>query len=120
MKTSSSAAITGTLGVVLGFLVWVLSPRLTGFREPWDAAWPFYSIVVFLTGMVCALIRRKIDVAGFLGVWVGQILALLTMFSTVDWLGVGIISTLVFGAINYLPGSILGFLLLKVVQTRES
>lgn len=115
MKTSSSLVITVILGVIIGFLVWALSPRLTGFKEPWDAAWPFYSIVIFLTGMVFTLIRGRVDAIGFLGLWVGQILGLLIVQGA-SWLGMGIISTLVFGAINYLPGSILGFLLLKTTK----
>lgn len=43
-------------GLVLGAMVWALSPALTGKVEPWDAEGTYYYVCLLLAGFVAALI----------------------------------------------------------------
>lgn len=69
------------LSVVLGFLIWWLSPQLTGRREPWDADSNYYWVALliagFLPGCFCATRFWRWGVGAFLGQCVGLAVAVL-------------------------------------------
>jgi len=84
---------------ITGFLLWALSPAITGHNEPWDAPYPFYSIVLIGAGALWALIRRRREPVGILGVWLGQVLALCVL----PWLDR---SAVIVGAVTTAVGSL--------------
>jgi len=86
--------ITFGLSVLLGFLIWALSPTILGRAEPWDSPYPFYSMVFISGGALIALIERKSDALCGLGAWVGQLLALGTLPGMAHgWFPIGVITT---------------------------
>ena len=40
------------LSIILGLLIWLLSPQLTGRREPWDAKSNYYWIALLVAGFI--------------------------------------------------------------------
>ena len=90
--------------LVAGSLLWALSPMVVHRREPWDAEWPFYLIVVVAAGMLSRILggRWRETVLGF---WLGQVAAI-AMLGTADQrasLPVGVVTTGV-GSLLTLPG----------------
>jgi len=67
------------IGVILGLLIWVLSPILTGELEPWDAQKnaKYYPIALFLCGFIACIPYPHKYLSATFGVFVGQILFLL-------------------------------------------
>lgn len=81
--------------VISGFGVWASSPYITGRGEPWDADFPFYSIVLVVAGIIVGFLSpRKIWIC-FLGVWLGQLcaLAILPLPGGDGWFLLGAITT---------------------------
>ena len=64
---------------LLTFLIWASSPLLYGVVEPWDTPYPFYSITAFLGGTVVGYSFRGTLLPAFVGAWLGQVVALLTL-----------------------------------------
>jgi hypothetical protein len=60
------------LGILLGALIWALSPTLTGLREPWDGAFTYYVGSLLLAGAVSALPCPRYWWWGTIGVYAGQ------------------------------------------------
>ena len=81
--TCNTTKYAFTLSIGLGLLTWVLSPLLTGQREPWDASGPYYMISLFTAGFVPSLIEPRRFWAWPIGVYLGQVLFLLG--ATVFW-----------------------------------
>lgn len=77
-ETSMKEAGAMAVAVAAGFLVWALSPRLTGQPLPWDATWPFYSLVLLGAGAIASQLGRRMWV-GFAATWAGQVVALFTL-----------------------------------------
>lgn len=97
--TNSSTTFKLAPGALVGaflFLVWALSPTLTGRVEPWDADWPYYSTAILLAGLLVGIAFRRALLSAYIGAWVGQILALMTLPS-VDrsWWYRGVLATAV-------------------------
>lgn len=69
------------LSVLLGFLIWWLSPQLTGRREPWDAKSNYYWVALliagFLPGCFCAIRFWRWGVGAYLGQCAGLPVAVL-------------------------------------------
>jgi hypothetical protein len=86
--------IAFAVAVIFGFGVWAASPYVVGRREPWDANFPFYSVILIVTGLIVGwLLPRKIWLC-FLGVWLGQVFALAVLpGGQSGWLLLGIITT---------------------------
>lgn len=99
---------------VSGFLVWALSPSLAGTPLPWDASWPFYSIVFLVTGLIVAQFARIMWLA-VIGAWAGQLVALImlpldrtvNMWGEEAWWTLGVVGTGV-GSLIVVAGWILG------------
>ncbi len=109
---------------VVGFGVWAFSPRLVDTPLPWDADWPFYSMILLGTGFLVSLITIK-PWLGFFGVWTGQIVALLVlpldtttnMLGPTAWWVLGVVSTGV-GALILVVGWHLGKTLFRRRKNR--
>ena len=54
------------------FIVWALSPWLTGFSEPWDAPGIYYPVALFLAGTASGVITGKPLWAHYTGGVFGQ------------------------------------------------
>ena len=67
------------LASALSFALWALSPALTGRVEPWDAAFPFYSIGAVIVGGIVGLAFPRRLAAAYFGAWLGQLVALLVL-----------------------------------------
>lgn len=88
------------ISATAGFLVWALAPTLVGVPLPWDAAWPFYSLMMGMAGLAAAQLSAR----GWICVgaaWAGQIVALVAlpldrstnMFGVGAWWVLGVVST---------------------------
>ena len=65
------------VGVGLGALIWLLSPVVTGRREPWDASGGYYIGALLGAGILGGLVAPTHWGAAALGVFAGQVLVLL-------------------------------------------
>src|SRR5215208_3097677 len=65
------------VGVGLGALIWLLSPAVTGRREPWDAAGGYYYGALLGAGLLGGLAAPAHWGTIAIGVFVGQALVLL-------------------------------------------
>lgn len=63
------------LSVLLGALIWFLSPLLTGHREPWDADSPLYPCALVAAGFIPACFSARRFWLWAVGAWLGQIIA---------------------------------------------
>ena len=79
MRATHKTPILLGVSVILGALVWFLSPALTGHREPWDADSLFYHCGVFLAGFIPACFSARRFWLWALGAWLGQMLAFLVL-----------------------------------------
>ena len=65
------------IGGGLGAAIWLLSPLLTGRREPWDAEGPYYAVALLGAGVLGALLAPQHWRSIPLGVFLGQAAVLL-------------------------------------------
>jgi hypothetical protein len=107
-------ALVVLVGAGIGYALWVTAPALVKTQQPWDAAWPYYSAVLIAFGSFVRLVTSADYAAVFLGLWSGQIFAILGLYSPHYWGGplaqasIGTISTGVGSLISllgYLAGS---------------
>ena len=100
------------------FLVWAASPWLFAVAEPWDAAYPFYTLAALLGGALLGL-RFRAPIPSFLGAWAGQVLALLVLPGhDRSWLMLGVVTTAI-GSLLVLAGSLPGTLLRGRAKARD-
>ncbi len=109
--------------ILLGFLIWALSPSLLGEAEPWDSPYPFYSIVLFSGGALIALLNGKSHPLCGPGVWLGQVIALCTL-PGIDrgWIMLGIFTTALGSLFAVLGNVIIGLIgaFLRWLQQQHS
>ena len=96
MRVSTNTIYSFTaiiFSLLLGFSVWWLSPTFTHHVEPWDAAFPFYWMTLFIGGALIAIISRQNILVCAFGVWIGQIVAL-SFLPGLDrsWIVLGVIT----------------------------
>jgi len=65
------------LGLGLGAAIWLLSPLVTGRREPWDAEGPYYLAALFGSGILGGLFAPQHWLSAAVGIFGGQTLMLL-------------------------------------------
>ncbi len=65
-------------GFILGALIWMYSPSMTGEFEPWDAKGGYYTGSLFLAGVVAALLSPRHFWLAPVGVYIGQFVYLFT------------------------------------------
>lgn len=84
------------IAAIAGALVWVLSPWLTGQREPWDAAGIYYPSALLVTGVVAGFLTPRPLWAHYVGALVGQLLYILLISGFDPLLAVGLIFLLLY------------------------
>ena len=70
--------------VFLGALIWLLSPLLTGHREPWDASPSYYYSALVIAGFVPACLSARRFWLWAAGAWLGQLLAFAFLLARSD------------------------------------
>jgi hypothetical protein len=65
------------LGLALGAGIWLLSPVVTGNREPWDAEGGYYPGALLLAGIVGGLAAPQYWAGVAIGIFAGQAVVLL-------------------------------------------
>ena len=65
------------IGLVLGAAVWLLSPAITGHREPWDAPGVYYAGALLVGGALGGLLVPGHWVEVTIGIFAGQSLVML-------------------------------------------
>jgi hypothetical protein len=65
------------IGVGLGAAIWLLSPLITGRREPWDAEGGYYVAALLGAGVVAGVLAPGQWFSVALGVFGGQVVVLL-------------------------------------------
>ena len=63
------------LAVILGALIWLLSPLFTGQREAWDAQSPYYDCALLLAGFLPACLSARRFWLWAVAAWLGQLAA---------------------------------------------
>ena len=64
------------LGIALGVAIWLLSPFITGHREPWDAEAGYYFIALLLAGILGGLVSPEAWGSVAIGIFAGQAVVL--------------------------------------------
>lgn len=65
------------IGVGLGAAIWLISPFITGRREPWDAEGLYYPAALLGAGVLGGVLMPRQWLSGAVGVFVGQVVVLL-------------------------------------------
>ncbi len=86
--------------IIIGFLIWYLSPFLTGKKEPWDAQSPYYSLSLFMGGFIFGVIRPKKVWLFPIGILIGQILFGIIMVGF--YFFAGLIFLVLFSSLSFL------------------
>lgn len=73
MKTSASDTIGFLVGALAGFLLWVVSLRLTSRPEPWDGNPAGYRLALLLIGLGVTFATRGRIRSPYLGAVLGQV-----------------------------------------------
>jgi len=77
------ARVSALAGAAVGFVVWLVAPWVAGQAEPWDAAYPLYSITLISSGILLGLLgprpRRLGWLTAWIGAWAGQVAALVLL-----------------------------------------
>jgi hypothetical protein len=73
MKTTSKSPLLFGLSALLGALIWLLSPVLTGQREAWDASPAYYYSALIVAGFIPACLSARRFWLWAAGAWVGQL-----------------------------------------------
>lgn len=69
------------LVVILGFLIWVLSPYIAGTKSAWNANF-YYLPAVFIVGLISGFLAPRSFGRSFLAMYIGQFLGLLSFALT--------------------------------------
>jgi hypothetical protein len=73
MKATSTSPLLFGLSALLGGLIWLLSPVLTGQQEPWDASPSYYCSGLVVAGFIPACLSARRFWLWAAGAWVGQL-----------------------------------------------
>ena len=65
------------IGLGLGAAIWLISPLITGRREPWDAEGGYYIGALLLTGTIGGVLAPHHWLSLVFGIFGGQVLVLL-------------------------------------------
>ena len=101
------AILTVIVATVISAAIWFLSPYVTGYREPWDAAGLYYVVSLVVGGLVSGLLAPKPVWAHYMGSVSGQ-LAYELLFLQLDALFVVGLGFLLVYSLLFLFGAFLG------------
>ena len=65
------------MGLAIGAAIWLLSPLITGRREPWDAEGGYYAGALLASGLLGGLLLPERSGGLVAGIFVGQVVVLL-------------------------------------------
>ncbi|MEZ5541091.1 MAG: hypothetical protein R3F42_03510 [Pseudomonadota bacterium] len=74
MRLKSAHLICLLIGIVLGALIWGLSPPITGEIEPWDSDSAYYWIALFFSGVIGYISYPRSLVFTITGIYLGQVI----------------------------------------------
>ncbi len=74
MKDMRGDYVIFILTLILGAMIWLASPYITGLREPWDAESGYYYISLIAIGFVAGIIAPSRFWLWAVGIWLGQLL----------------------------------------------
>lgn len=98
------------------FLIWATSPVVFSAIEPWDAPYLVYSVTTFLGGCILGYRFRGALLSSFLGAWLGQVVALLTLPGhDRTWFELGLVTTAI-GSLFLVAGAFLGGLVRRLAD----
>jgi hypothetical protein len=66
------------VGFVIGLAIWLIPARFLGQSEPWDGNSPAYPLALFASGLLLGLIGPGKPAAAATGVFLGQLLVLIS------------------------------------------
>lgn len=95
-----------TIGIILGVLIWALSPRLTGLQEPWDGAFLYYFGFLFLAGLLSAIPSPRLWWVGTIGIYAGQWAYIFLLHGGGNLWPIGMIMSGIFMTISALGGAL--------------
>jgi hypothetical protein len=75
--TSRLSIVSLLMGLIVGAAIWLLSPIVTGRREPWDAEGGYYAGALFAAGLLGGLLFPRHSGVFVAGIFLGQVLVLL-------------------------------------------
>ena len=110
--------VAAATGFLLGFILWATARPLTGKEEPWDTAYPLYSVSMVVGGLVIGYLAPGRFTMAVAGTWLGQITALgvVPWLAAGGWFPLGAVTTAI-GSLLILPGmfvgSVIGFLVAR-------
>ena len=65
------------VGIAIGAAIWLLSPMISGRREPWDSEGVYYPGALLIAGLLGGLLLAEHSRWLAAGIFVGQVLVLL-------------------------------------------
>ncbi len=91
------------IGLTAGIMLWAV----TAPREAWDVN-PYYSVWLFVAGLIAALLRPRGSLWGVLGIYLGQVIALYTLIPLQGAIMPPLIAVLLLGMGPAVVGALLG------------
>ena len=73
-----------SLSVLLGGLIWFLSPIVAGHKEAWDGHPGYYPCALFAAGFIPACFSARWFWLCAVGAWLGQVIAFVFLFVRSD------------------------------------
>jgi hypothetical protein len=70
------------VGIVVGLGIWLFPARFLGQAEPWDGNGPAYPLALFAGGLVLGLLGPRKPGAAATGIFLGQLIVLLSRVVT--------------------------------------
>ncbi len=99
------------LSVMIGILIWVLSPNFTGEAEPWDSQSGYYPLSLLLSGILIGFLGQRKPWLWPIGICLGQSLYVTIFFDQGTGVNfffpIGMIFMLKYG-LNAFIGSLVG------------
>ena len=108
-------------GFAVGWSIWAFSKAVTGAVEPWDASGSYYWWCLAAGGFLCALVCPRCWFLAPLGIYVGQIAYMETIYGPSLRPGDPVflpafIAVAVFGMLPALVGAVLAFVVYLLVR----
>ena len=122
LRLSVASVLTGAAA---GWCIWLLSRSVTGELEPWDSTGLYYRASLFAAGILSTLIYPRKFWLGPLGVYLGQVAYMETVYRTSLPRGdasilPSMIAVAVFGLIPAIVGALIPYVGWRFLRTRQS
>ncbi len=117
------------LMILVGLLIWLLSPYFTGEQEPWDAEDSYYFVTLFIAGTTAGFLRPQKFWLWPIAIYIGQFSygffqILIDIFLRPGgganlFFPIGMILLVVYSIISF-AGSMIGARLRKLLRIKDS